>query len=190
MLIARLRSALLRFPRAGDAAAAVEFALIMPLLITLYMGSIEISDLIAVDRRVTVISGTMGDLVARTDGDLDTATMTDYFKASEGIIMPYSKTGLKQVVSLVSVDSSGATSVSWSRAYNGGTARTVGQPYPGLDSSIRNLAEDSYIVVAETSYSYQPLLGFVVKSAINLDRESYYLPRYGACITYNSTGCS
>jgi Flp pilus assembly protein TadG len=190
-LVTRLRIAALRFARAREAAAAVEFALITPFLITLYMGTIELSDLIAVDRRVTVISGTTGDLVARTDGNLPPATLTDYFKASEGIIMPYSKTGLKQVVTLVSVNTATppVTTVKWSQAYNGGTARTVGQPYAGLTTSITNLAKGSYIVVGETSYAYKPLLGWVVKNAINLHRESYYLPRFAACISYNGSGC-
>ena len=47
--------------------AAVEFALILPFLLLLFLGTIEASSLITVDRRVNVISGTVGDLVARTD---------------------------------------------------------------------------------------------------------------------------
>ena len=61
----RLRSLLGRFGKAREGAAAVEFALILPFMLMLYAGSIELSDLINVDRRITVISSTVGDLVAR-----------------------------------------------------------------------------------------------------------------------------
>ena len=178
----RLLLALRRLSGAREGAAAVEFALIVPFLIILYMGTIEISDLIAVDRRVTVISGAVGDLVARTDGTIDTATtLTDYFKASEGIIVPYSKTGLKQVITCVFVDSAGVTSVAWSRGYNGGTAKTAGQPY-ALPTAMTDISRNNWVIVSDTSYSYKPLLGMVIKTAINLHRVSFYLPRYGQYI--------
>jgi Flp pilus assembly protein TadG len=50
-----------RFSHSERAAAAVEFALIVPFLITLYMGSIEASSLFTVDRRIEVISSTVAD---------------------------------------------------------------------------------------------------------------------------------
>ncbi len=177
---------------AQEGAAAVEFALIVPFLITLYMGTIEISDLIAVDRRVNVVAGTIGDLVARSDGSVSSTELSSYFDAAQGIILPYSRTGLKQVVTLVEVSSTGATTVKWSVGNNGGVAKTVGQPYPGFTTTtpIVVLAKSNYIVVGETSYSYRPLLGWVIKNAISLHRESYYLPRFGSCIKYGTTGCT
>ena len=173
-----------RFRRDSRAVAVVEFALILPFLITLYFGSIEASSLFAVDRRVTTISGTVGDLVSRwnpSDGTMSSATMTDYFKASEGIITPYPTTGLEQVVTCIQVLSNGTTKVKWSRAYNGGTARAVDSSYPLPSTSQMNqIARGSsgYIIAAETSYSYRPVFGFVFKTAINLYRETFFLPRF------------
>jgi Flp pilus assembly protein TadG len=187
--IARLLATLRRFGSEHRAAAAVEFALIMPFLITLYLGTIEISDLIAVDRRVNVLAGTVGDLVARSDGAISTAELSGYFDAAEGIILPYSRTGLKQVVTLVEVSSAGVTKVKWSVPNNGGTAKIVNATYP-LPIAMINISKGSWVVVSEGSYSYKPLLGWVVKNAINLHRESYYLPRFGNCITYNNGGCT
>jgi Flp pilus assembly protein TadG len=180
--------ALKRFGRDTEGAAAVEFALILPFLLLLYVGSIEASSLITVDRRVNVISGTVGDLVSRwdpADGAIPNTTMTDYFKASEGIIFPYSDTGLEQVVSLLEVREDGTTTVTWSCGYNGGVKRTTGSGYTlptNMLAIVRPPAGAGYVVVSETEYSYLPVLGIVFTAPINLYQDSYYIPRYAEAI--------
>ena len=185
-----LRSALLdlmgrfgRFTRDRSGVAAVEFALILPFMLTLYIGTLELSQIIIVDRRVSTIAGTVGDLVARSDGTISTATINDYFQASEAIIAPFSTSGLKQVVTLLSIKSNGDAKVVWSVGYNGGTARAVNANYPlSKTSEINKVARGSYLVVAETSYSYTPLLAIVFQNTVNYSRENYYVPRYGEVI--------
>jgi Flp pilus assembly protein TadG len=182
MSAGRLTHLLRRFGGDREGAAAVEFALILPFLLLLYLGTIEASSLITVDRRVAVISGAVGDLVARWDPDKAAMTgdnLTDFFRASEGIIMPYSTTGLRQVVSFVRVNADGSTEVVWSRGYNGGTQRTAGRPYPDIPTNMRNLASGGFIVASETTYPYRPVLGLVFRDELSLYSESFYLPRFG-----------
>jgi Flp pilus assembly protein TadG len=174
-----------RFIGDARAAAVVEFALILPVLLLLYLGSIEASSLITVDRRVNIISGTVGDLVARwnpDDGQIPGATLNDYFEASEGIIYPYSTTGLMQVVSVVEVEDDGTTKVMWSCGYNGGSKRTTNSEYPSLPANVNLIARGSYVIASETSYSYKPMLGLVFTEALNLYQQGFYLPRYANSI--------
>lgn len=166
-----------RFMAARKAAAAVEFALILPFMLALYVGSIELSDAISVDRRVTVIAGTIGDLVARVDQNFTQSDMNDYFSAAEEIMAPYSVANLKQVVTSVKVDNNGVGTVEWSRASNA-TARTTGASYT-LPPAITTLSKNSWVIVSETAYSYQPLLGMVIQVPVNLYRENFHLPRFG-----------
>ena len=173
-----VRNLLTRFGMAREGAAAVEFALILPFMLTLYVGSIELSDLISVDSRVTVIAGTIGDLVARTDGSLSQSTLTDYFNAAEEIMTPYSVTGLKQLVTCVKVSSTGVATVEWSRGTSGTTAKTTGSTL-SLPTAITNISKNSYVIVSETSYAYKPLLGMVIQTAVNLYRQNFHLPRFG-----------
>ena len=51
------------------AVAAVEFALVLPLLIGLYLGSIEAASLYSTDHKVATVASTMADLVSRQRGD-------------------------------------------------------------------------------------------------------------------------
>ncbi len=168
-------------------AAAVEFALILPFLLLLYVGTIEASSLITVDRRINIISGTVGDLVARTDptAPIDVGDLNEYFQSSEGIIFPYDPDDLEQVVSLVTVDEDGNTAVGWSCGYNGGVKRTAGEEYPlpeEMNSVARPPSGSGFVVASETHYPYLPALGLVFTEEIDLHRTSYYLPRYQEAI--------
>jgi Flp pilus assembly protein TadG len=183
--IQELRSTIGRFKREERGVAAVEFALIMPFLLALYFGSMEAAALFTADKRVNSISATIGDLVSQwdpDDGDLPTATMTDYLNASTGIMTPYATTGLKIVVSLIEVKADGTTKVLWSKANAAGTARTVGNAYAPLTttSQMNLVARGGCVVAAETSYLYKPLLGQVFTSTLNLAHTNYFVPRFGA----------
>lgn len=191
-MIGAIRSMILtarRFRKEERAAAAVEFALIVPFLITLYLGSLEAAALFTVDKRVDSISNTVGDLVSQwdpDDGDLTTGsssgTLSDYLNASTGILAPYSTTGLKIVVSLVQVKNTGVTKVLWSKANSSGTAKTVGNTYTDLASTtqMNSVSRGGCVIAAEVSYSYLPVLGQVFKSALSLKHTNYFLPRFGS----------
>lgn len=188
----RPRLPLADFARASGGVAVVEFALILPFLLALYFGSIETSSLFTVDRRVTIVAATVGDLVAQWNpdaGEIPQATIDDYFDAGTAIMTPYDATGLAQVVSFVSVDSVGQTTVLWSAATAGATARTAGSAYP-LDAStqMNQIArEGGYFIAAETELSYMPVLGLAFPAPLDLRHISYFLPRFGECIAVAGT---
>lgn len=174
---------MLRFARNRRGVAVVEFALIMPVLLTLYFGTIEAASLYTVDRRVAAVAGAMGDLVSRTNGTLPSATLTQYFSAASGIMLPYTTTGLTQVVSVIAVSSTGVATVYWSRGYNGGTARAANSSYPlAATLQINQVARGSYLVVSEIQYPYKPVYGLVISNTINLTHTEYFVPRFAAKI--------
>ena len=179
-----------RFVDSTGGVAIVEFALVVPLLLVLYLGSIEASSLYTVDRRITVISGTMGDLISRwnpDDNDIPQGTIDDYFTAAEVIMTPYDPTGLEQVVSVIWINSTGATKVLWSKASGGGTPRATNSTYPLAATTQMNViargTSGGWLVVSEASYAYTPMLGLVFQNPLDLDHTSYFLPRFADCIT-------
>lgn len=183
-LAARIAAIAGHFRRHEGATAAVEFALIVPFLMSLYFGSMEASALFTADRRVNTISATIGDLISQWDPDdgalPQATTLTDYFAASQALIYPMPTTGLKQVVTYVQVKSDGTTVIIWSKGYNGGTPRVVGNAYPLTATKMMNqVARGGYIIAAEVYYPYKPLLAQVFKTTVNLYHENIYLPRFG-----------
>jgi Flp pilus assembly protein TadG len=185
-LLARLR----RLALVEDGVAAVEFALILPIMLLVYIGSVEASLAITMDRKVQLVAGALGDLVARSDTTIPAGTLEDFFQAAGGIMTPYPADELKQVVTQVLVSADGATaSVVWSRQYvegvmSVGTDHAQGASFT-LPAAMRAIAQGSYVIVAESSYAHTPLSGFVFNQPINLYRENFLLPRFGGSITVN-----
>jgi Flp pilus assembly protein TadG len=182
------KTLLSRFRRSEGGNAAVEFALIVPFLMTLYLGSLEASALFTADKRINSISATVGDLVAQWDPDdgyIDTTTLDGYFAAAKGLITPYTSVGVKQVLSMVFVKSDGTTKVLWSKANGtGATARTVSSSFTPLTASntamMNTITRGGCVIAAETTYSYKPLLGAVFTTTLTLAHTNYFIPRYGA----------
>lgn len=180
--IAALGAKLRDYVRDSRAVAAVEFALILPPLLVLYLGSIEGSSLITIDRRVEIISGTMGDLVARWDPSADAipnATLQDYFEASKVIMFPYARNTLTMVVSVIEVQDDDTVLVVKSCGYNGGTAHAADSEYD-VPLHMRNLGKGAsgFLIASEVAYTYTPTLGDIFIDPFPLYAESFYLPRY------------
>jgi Flp pilus assembly protein TadG len=190
-LIQRLRGIIGQFRDDAKGVAAVEFALVVPIMLLLYVGSVEASSVISVDRRVQTVAGAMGDLVSRSNVKIAACDIKDFFQASAGIMAPYSSTPLQQVVSSIFVKADGTTEVQWSVPTGGATALIVGEPYP-LPAAMTNISLNAYVIVATASYSYMPITGIVYNQAIQLRRENFYLPRFGGSIVVDpitTTGC-
>jgi len=193
-LFQALGAAATRFKRDGRGVAVVEFALVVPVMLTLYVGAMEASLLITLDRKVQSVAGAVGDLVARTDGAVSSDQLRDYFQAASGIMTPYPPTDLKQLVTLIEVADNGAANVVWSREYaNGvlsiGTTHKVNTTYvlPKEMTLIAQNSTNKFVVASEAMSSYKPLYGFVFDKAIPLYRENFYTPRSGKTITTDAT---
>nr|WP_314262636.1 TadE/TadG family type IV pilus assembly protein [uncultured Devosia sp.] len=176
------------FRLARTGAAAVEFALILPAMLILYIGANEASALITVDRRVQMVTGTVGDLVARSQAAITADQMKEYLAAASGVMSPFPTSDLKQYVTQVKVNAAGTSAtVVWAKQYVNGvysnnTARTAGSTY-NLAAAMRAIAKDSYVIVAEASNAYLPFYGIVINRPINLYRQNYFMPRYGDAIS-------
>lgn len=193
--LVRLAALLRRFAVTSRAVAAVEFALVLPLMLTMYLGSTELSQLINIDQRVTVIAGTIGDLVSREKNTLSADDLTDFFQAATAILNPFPTPSLKQTVTLLSIDSKGKITVKWSQGTTGARTFPTGNltvsnfVSPDMISLVEGAATP-YLVVSEASYTYTPLLGLFFTQPFTLYHKGYYLPRYPAIICYPTSPCT
>jgi len=88
LLVARTRGSIRRLLRDKRGISAVEFAMLLPLMVTLYLGCVEASTGIAIDRKVTLVARSLGDLVAQAS-TITNDEMTNILNASAAVVQPY-----------------------------------------------------------------------------------------------------
>ena len=187
---ARLKGALRLFKsfiKRETGVAVVEFALIVPIMLTLYIGSSEAAMLLTVDRKVQSAAGAMGDLVARSNKTISQAQLDDYFRAATSIMAPYDASKLVQTVTAVSVDKNSKATVLWSVRYTNGRLSTTVAEYPkgkvvAIPKEMAAIATGQTVISAETSYLYSPAIGVVFNSTIDFRRSALFMPRFGGVI--------
>jgi len=177
-----LPSRLIRFGRDQRGVSAVEFAMLLPLMVTLYLGSVEISQGISIDRKVTLTARTVADLVSQVSS-INNAGMTNVLNASTAVLSPYSASNAKVTVSLVTIDANSKATVTWSDTLNG-TARSVGSTV-SLPSAL--LIPNTSLVWGEVQYSYKPTIGYVVTGTMTLKDQIYMAPRLSTTIGRTAT---
>jgi Flp pilus assembly protein TadG len=182
-LIAKARLCIVsKFARDERGVSAVEFAMLLPLMVMLYLGGQEVSTGIAVDRKVTLTARTVADLVSRVSS-INNADMTNVLNASSAILAPYSASNALVRVSLVTIDANSKATITWSDALNG-AARAVGSTVT-LPSGL--LVPNSTLVWGETFYSYTPTIGYVISGTMTLSDQVYMAPRISSTIARTAT---
>lgn len=158
--------------RDEDGVSAVEFAMLLPVMITLYLGAVEISQGVSIDRKVTLTARTVADLASQV-GSISGTEMTNMLNASAAVMAPFGTGQLKVVVSAVSIDSNNVAKVAWSCTLNG-TKRAVNSTVT-LPSAL-NVAS-TQLIWSEVQYNYVPTIGYVVTGPLNLSDQIYMRPR-------------
>lgn len=197
MIRAKLRKILSGMPLIGHlrrfgsdvrGIGGVEFALIAPLLLFLYITAFELTIGLSVSKRVTRTASTVADLVTQ-QSKVTTSDLQQMISVANSIFTPYRPENLKVKITGVTLDASGSPTVAWSWAQDGS------RPYS--NSSAVNVPTDmrsasTFLVRAEVSVTHQLLMfmpGLMPSNlqTITLNREFYYRQRVGTSITCD--GC-
>jgi Flp pilus assembly protein TadG len=188
---------LVTFRRDRRGVSAVEFALISPVLILIYMGMAELSQGMTAHRRVSHAASAVGDLVAQAE-TLTDADMADIFAATATILSPYPVTTLKLRVTSITGDSKGVPKVDWSDVPSGQTglaALTKNATVPTCASSSSTgcvpsgliTAQGDNVIMSESTYTYTALIKYVIKNGLNFSEKFYLRPRKVSKIVRTAT---
>lgn len=175
------------------ALAATEFAVIVPLMLVMFFGTVEFSSAVAIDRKVTLIARTLSDLTSQSTTLAD-ADMQNTFTASISVVMPYDAALVKGTISQIYVDANSIATVQWSKAgviASGATQATLATSARKAGDKVTAeipptlLIPSSYLILSEANYTYTPTIGYVLKPKITLSDLSYTRPRQVTCVPYN-----
>jgi Flp pilus assembly protein TadG len=178
----RLGECLVAFARARSGLAAVEFALLVPVLLLLYLGGFELTQALSTYRKLTDTTTEIASIVSQY-AVMSSANVTSVFNASAQIMWPHPSANLKIVLSEVSTDANNNPTVTWSQAYNGAVPLSAGAAV-AMPAGLA-MANTSYVLV-QTAYLYTPTLGGAYVPPITLHDSIYMLPRRSPTIAFTN----
>jgi Flp pilus assembly protein TadG len=188
-----MRSRNLRHDQSG--LAAVEFALIFPIMLLLFLGSFETTDLVLAYMKLEASAETAADLVAQTRVNtvLQSTDFTNITNAVKQVLTPLPTSGVLLKAAFASVTyNTGSAVIDWHTEVNSATPITTAN-IPN-NTSLANLGNqtngstDSVIIVTLT-YSYSSPFTYVLSSSYTLTESAFNRPRYMNCVpTYLNTG--
>jgi len=173
------------FRRDNKAVAAVEFAVILPVMLLMFFGTVELSSAVSASRKVTQMASTLADLTSQSTtvaiGDLN-----NFFGAAGAIMTPYLTPPTQARISQLYIDpTTHQAIVKWSKVSSVTTTLTP-RALNSIVTIPATLAIDgTYLIFSEVSYKYMPAAGYVIPGGVTLSDVGYARPRYS-----DSVACS
>lgn len=160
-----------RFCRHTGAVAAVEFAMIVPVLLLIMLGVTELSNALTAKRKLLNAMQSTADLIGQTT-DISDSDLTDIYTAAQLVMNPYDTSNMTIGIASVRFDNTtGDPSVDWSSSFNGGAVTNATTLAEGRGE------EGASIVIVYGTYSYSPLSSIIIPVPITLTETSYVRPR-------------
>jgi Flp pilus assembly protein TadG len=184
MLMTRLRK-LRTLWRDKRGVAAIEFALLLPVLVVLFIGSLEVTFKIWSTQKAEKLAVTLADVVAQSQ----TVTMADLTELTGSVdrIMdpfPFGTNGVVIISSVYRAQGETVAKVNWQFKTTGATITAVSKVGTAGQNAVLPtglvLNERENVIVAEVFYKYEPIAPGLMFDESIVYRPAYFKPRLGA----------
>lgn len=166
-----------RLARDTRGLAAVEFAILAPVMILIYVGVAEVCQGYMAMKRTNHVAAMVGDLVTQNSA-IDQAGFTNIFGIGGQIMAPFPVTTLKQRITSVTRISSTKLQLDWSKG-DGMSAMKISEAV--VPSGV--IAPGQTVIITEAYYAYRSPLGYVMPALTNFKHTTYLLPRDNNTVT-------
>lgn len=173
-----------RFAGEASGVAALEFALIAPVILVLYFGMVELCQGMMADRRASHSASAIGDLVAQSP-QLYASDFSDIYAVANTIMAPFPTTTLKlRITSVTAGGAPGLTpTVDWSEVPDGqgGFAPITKGSTVTLPAGLITNPGDN-VLMAEGQYQYTSAIGYFLPQGLTFSPRFYLRPRNVAMV--------
>jgi Flp pilus assembly protein TadG len=176
--------------------AAVEFALIVPLLLSMYFVTMEVAQAIEANKKVSRVGSMVADLVTQQQA-ISNSELTAIMRIGKAILQPYNRSELSITITAFEVTNEATPTVNvvWSGELPG--SECPGPPPVESPLTVPDAlrVRGSFLIRVESSLAYRPVITWAAsestKAAIGLAaafgclpmKETYYLrPRMSTTI--------
>lgn len=200
-IVSRASELLDRLRRDRQGVAAVEFAIIVTLMVPLLLGTFETTQALQASRKVSVAARALADLASQS-ASLSDNDMTNILNATRAILAPFPQNRTIAVVTGIKIDDKGNASVAWSDVCNKagsmsdstgnsvGQRRSVGSSIAVPDGVKPPVGTAGFLVLAEVYHRYVPAIGWQLQAGITLSDRLYSSPRIGASVNRGGTNAN
>jgi Flp pilus assembly protein TadG len=179
-ILPRLSLRSLRFAADRRGSSAVEFALLLPLMLIIYFGSIQITDAISADRQVTLVASTVAEITSQYT-TVSSTDVSNILAAASSVLTPFPVANAKVTLSSVLIDANGSATVDWSATLNG-TQRS-GTVTSSIPAAL--LIPNTSVIWGEATYNYKPAIGWVVTGTIPMYDQIFLRPRQSSNVVHS-----
>jgi Flp pilus assembly protein TadG len=176
-----------RFAKDQRGVAAVEFGLVLPIVLLLLLGCYEVPRLVLIHQKVARVASGVADLVSQADEPMTYAQVQDVYSAAGAMMDPYEivADGAVIITSINNTDGTGGK-ITWQRRNGsesaGSLVGTAAGQTPTLPAGLMPDQGES-VLVAEVYFNYTPIFASLIYDGSLLYRASYTRPRNDNLIT-------
>jgi Flp pilus assembly protein TadG len=183
-IVSVLRHRSLRFAADRRGISVVEFSLLLPLMLTMFFGTVEVTDAISADRQVTLVASTVANITSQYTS-VSATDVSNILAAASAVLAPFPVANAKVTLSSVSIDPTGNAQVDWSETLNG--TKRSGNVSASIPAALK-IANTS-VIWGEATYNYKPVIGYVVTGTLSMGSQIFARPRMSNCVKYNGPYC-
>jgi len=183
-----------RFRRDRRGVAAIEFALILPILALLALGCFEVPRYVLLWQRLERASSGVSDLVAQADDPITVNQLTDIFSAAQIMMQPYDIKNSGTIIVTSINNPTGGTGVKNTWRVSCGVAANTSKlgsvnatPSGAVFPAALSPALDNEVLVAEVYFAYTPVFRTYIFPGATLYTIAYTRPRNHNLITTPGT---
>lgn len=173
--------AMMALARDRRGVSAVEFALVLPLMLTLFLATAETTQGLQADRKVSLAARALSDLSSQATTIAD-ADMSNILDATADVLAPFSVSNAQIVVTGIQIDTTGIARAVWSDARNA-TRYSCGQVMTIPSQLMPATGSTGFFVLAEVKYSYTPAVAYLMSGSVLLSDRLYTRPRIGDTVS-------
>jgi Flp pilus assembly protein TadG len=161
--------------------AAVEFALILPVMLAMYLGMVEMTQGVNINRKVTLLSRTLADLAAQAS-TINNGDSTNIFAAASQVMQPYPMTGAGMLIVSAIIKNDSTVQFCW------GDASGTGLSVPSSVTLPAGLViPNTSVIIATARLPYTPAAK-LISTSYTLSEVTYMRPRLSTQVTRDRAG--
>ncbi|MBP1871410.1 hypothetical protein LPJGGPFB_00442 [Ensifer adhaerens] len=182
-LFARTRGAITLLAKDRSGFGAIEFAMVIPMLIVAYIGAFEVTLGFSVKNKVERAASSVADMVAQ-QSEVNKTYLGNMSSVAKSILAPYQNSGYTLKITGIKVDAANKGTVIWSRDQSGAI------PYPANSATTvpaQFATTEAFVVRTELVVPHELLLfaeglGSSTLKTINLSKTAYFRSRQAEII--------